>query len=159
MKIGILSDTHLTRVTPELKRLFQTHFTEVDLILHAGDMVDLSVYEFLQSYKVEAVQGNMDAGNLKALLPVKKTFTFGGFKIGLAHGWGPAGGLEDRLRPEFSDIDCLVYGHSHKPANHWSDGILFFNPGSASGIGFFGKSTIGFIHALDSELKGEIIEI
>jgi putative phosphoesterase len=159
MKIGILSDTHLTRVTPELKRLFQTHFAEVDLILHAGDMVDLSVYEFLQSYKVEAVQGNMDAGNLKAVLPVKKTFTFSGFKIGLAHGWGPAGGLEDRLRPEFSDIDCLVYGHSHKPANHWSNGVLFFNPGSASGIGFFGKPTIGFIHIDDAGLKGEIIEI
>lgn len=159
MKIGVLSDTHLTRVTPELKRLFQTHFADVDLILHAGDMVDLPIYEFLKSYKVEAVQGNMDTGNLKAILPVKKTFTFGGFKIGLIHGWGPAGGLEDRLRPEFSDINCLVYGHSHKPANHWSDGVLFFNPGSASGIGFFGKPTVGFIHIDNAGLKGEIIEI
>jgi len=159
MKIGVLSDTHLTRVTPELKRILKTHFTDVDLILHAGDIVDWSVYEFLQSLKVEAVQGNMDAGNLKAFLPVKKTFTFGGFKIGLIHGWGPAGGLEDRVRPEFADIDCLVYGHSHKPANHWSDGVLFFNPGSASGIGFFGKPTIGLIHIDDSGLKGEIVEI
>ena len=159
MKIGVLSDTHLTRVTPELKRLFQTHFADVDLILHAGDMVDLPVYEFLHSLAVEAVQGNMDSGNLKAILPVKKTLTFGDYKIGLIHGWGPAGGLEDRLRPEFSGIDCLVYGHSHKPANHWSDGILFFNPGSASGIGVFGKPTIGFIHIDDSGLKGEIIEI
>jgi putative phosphoesterase len=158
MKIGILSDTHLTRVTTELTRLLQTHFTDVDLILHAGDMVDLSVYEFLQSLKVEAVQGNMDAGNLKAILPKKKTFALGGLKIGLIHGWGPAGGLEDRLRPEFPDIDCLVYGHSHKPANHWSDGILFFNPGAASGIGFFGKPTIGFLHIDDSVLKGEILE-
>lgn len=159
MKIGILSDTHLTRVTPELKRLFKIHFSDVDLIFHAGDMVDLPVYEFLQSYKVEAVQGNMDAGNLKAILPVKKNFTFSGFKIGLIHGWGPAGGLEDRLRPEFNDINCLVYGHSHKPANHWSDGILFFNPGSASRIGFFGKPTIGLIYIDDAGLKGEILEI
>ena len=159
MKIGVLSDTHLTRVTPELKRLLEKHFKDVDLILHAGDMVELPVYEFLKSYKVEAVQGNMDTGNLKAVLPVKKTFTFGRFQIGLIHGWGPAGGLEEKLRPEFSGIHCLVYGHSHKPANHWSDGILFFNPGSASGIGFFGKPTIGFIHIDDLEIKGEILEI
>ena len=159
MKIGIVSDTHLTRVTPQLKRLFKTHFTDADLILHAGDMVDLPVFEFLQSYKVEAVQGNMDAMNLKAILPVKKNFTFNGLKIGLIHGWGPPGGLEDRLRTEFSDLDCLVYGHSHKPANHWVNGVLFFNPGSASGIGFFGKPTIGFIYIDDAGLKGEILEI
>jgi len=159
MKIGVLSDTHLTRLTPEFKLLLKTHFTDVDLILHAGDIVDLPVYEFLHSLAVEAVQGNMDSRNLKAILPVKKIFTLGGFKIGLIHGWGPAGGLEDRLRPEFSGIDCLVYGHSHKPANHWSDGILFFNPGSASGIGFFGKPTIGLIYIDDSGLKGEILEI
>jgi predicted phosphodiesterase len=101
----------------------------------------------------------MDSGNLKAILPIKKIFTFDDFKIGLIHGWGPAGGLEDRLRPEFAGINCLVYGHSHKPANYWSDGVLFFNPGSASRIGFFRKPTIGFIHIDDSGLKGEILEI
>ena len=65
MKIGILSDTHLTRVTPAFKLLVKTHFTDVDLILHAGDMVGLPVYEFLQPLGVEAVRGNMDEGNLK----------------------------------------------------------------------------------------------
>ncbi len=159
MKIGILSDTHLTRVTPAFKLLVKTHFTDVDLILHAGDMVGLPVYEFLQPLGVEAVRGNMDEGNLKAILPDKKTLTFGGVKIGLIHGWGSAHGLEGRILPEFDHIDCLVYGHSHKPANHRSDGVLFFNPGSASGIGFLGKPTIGFIHIDDSEIKGEILEI
>ncbi|MBA4393815.1 MAG: YfcE family phosphodiesterase [Desulfobacca sp.] len=158
MKIGVLSDTHLTRVTPELKKLLETYFKDVDLLLHAGDMVSLQVYEFLQEKKVEAVQGNMDDWNLKDLLPVKKTLSLGGHKIGLIHGWGPAGGLEGRLAPEFSDLDCLVYGHSHRPANHWSEGVLFFNPGSASGIGFSRKPTIGILH-IDSGLKGEILEI
>jgi putative phosphoesterase len=158
MKIGILSDTHLTRVTTELKKVLQIHFQDVDLILHAGDMVSVPVYEFLQEKKVEAVQGNMDDWNLKAILPVKKTLTLEGFTIGLTHGWGPAGGLEDRLAPEFSNIDCLVYGHSHKPANHWSNGVLFFNPGSAAGSSFFRKPTIGILY-LDAGLKGEILEI
>ncbi len=158
MKIGVLSDTHLTSVTPWLKHIVETHFKDVDLILHAGDMVSLPVYEFLQGMAVEAVQGNMDEWNLKGVLPMKKTLSLEGHQIGLIHGWGPAGGLEDRLGPEFSGINCLVYGHSHKPANYWSDGVLFFNPGSASGMGFFRKPTIGIIH-IDSGLKGEILEI
>jgi putative phosphoesterase len=159
MKIGILSDTHLTRVTPAFKLLVKTHFSDVDLILHAGDMVGLPVYNFLQSLPLEAVQGNMDEGNLRGLLPGKKILTFGSIKIGLIHGWGPAHGLEGRLLPEFDQIDCLIYGHSHNPANHWSDEVLFFNPGSASGIGFFGKPTIGFLHINNLDIKGEILEI
>lgn len=158
MKIGILSDTHLNRVTPGLRKILAAHFKDVDLILHAGDMIGLPVYEFLQQREIEAVQGNMDEWNLKSILPAKKTLTLGGFQIGLIHGWGAAHGLEGRLRPEFSNIDCLVYGHSHKPANHWVDGLLFFNPGSASGIGFFRKSTIGILH-IDSDIKGEVVEI
>jgi putative phosphoesterase len=158
MKIGVLSDTHLTRLTPGLKKLLETYFNDVDFLLHAGDMVSLPVYEFLNEKAFEAVQGNMDDWRLKALLPIKKTISLGGYKIGLIHGWGPAGGLEGRLSPEFSNIDCLVYGHSHRPANHWSEGVLFFNPGSASGIGFFGKPTIGILH-IDSGIKGEILEI
>jgi len=158
MKIGIISDTHLTQATKGFKTLLETHLRDVDLILHAGDMVSLSVYEFLQQWPLEAVQGNMDELNLKAVLPFKKTLSLEGHQIGLMHGWGPARGLEDRLGPEFSRIDCLVYGHSHKPANHWSNGVLLFNPGSAAGIGFFGRPTIGILH-LNAGLRGEIIEI
>jgi len=159
MKIGVLSDTHLTGVTPEFKRLVESHFQDVDLILHAGDMVGLPVYDYLKDRPLEAVQGNMDQGNLRGLLPGKKTLTLSGKKIGLIHGWGSGQGLEGRLLPEFDRIDCLVYGHSHNPVNHWSDGVLFFNPGSASGIGFFRKPTIGFLHIDDSGIKGEIVEI
>ena len=158
MKIGVLSDTHLTQVTPGLKHILETTLKDVDLILHAGDMVSLPVYEFLQGRAVEAVQGNMDEWNLKTVLPAKKILSLGGYQIGLIHGWGPAGELEDRIRPEFDRIDCLVYGHSHKPANHRSGGVLFFNPGSASGVGFFRKPTIGILH-INSDLKGEILEI
>ncbi len=159
MKIGVLSDTHLSRVTPELKDLLKSHFKDVDLILHAGDMVGLPVYEFLKSRPVEAVQGNMDQDNLRGLLPGKKILTLGKIKIGLIHGWGSGHGLESRLLPEFDSIDCLVYGHSHTPANHWSEGVLLFNPGSASGIGFFGKPTIGFLHIDATGIRGEIVEI
>ncbi|RPH84391.1 MAG: metallophosphoesterase, partial [Desulfobacteraceae bacterium] len=60
MKIGVLSDTHLTRVTPALEKIVEDHFRDIDLLIHAGDMVGLSVYRFLTALPLEAVQGNMD---------------------------------------------------------------------------------------------------
>lgn len=159
MKIGVLSDTHLRRVTDDFKRLCREHFGDTDLVLHAGDMVALPVYEFLTSFKVEAVQGNMDEGPLVGRLPTQKTFTFGEWKIGLIHGWGSPKGLEDRLRAQFEDLHCLVYGHSHQAVNCRRDGLLFFNPGTATGAGFFGRSTLGFLYLDESGIRGEIKEL
>jgi uncharacterized protein len=158
MKIGVLSDTHLNRVTPWLQELAETHLQGMDLILHAGDMVSLEVYHYLRQWPVQAVQGNMDEKGLRKVLPVKKTLSLGVFQIGLIHGWGSPWGLEDRLQLEFSGIQCLVYGHSHIPANHRSNGILLFNPGSAAKSGFRRKATIGIIH-LNDHLEGEIVEL
>jgi uncharacterized protein len=156
MKIGVLSDTHLTRVTPALEKIVAECFQDVDLLIHAGDMVGLAVYRFLTALPLEAVQGNMDEYPLREELPVKKTLQLEGFRIGVMHGWGSALGLEERIRREFPDADAIVYGHSHLPANHWSGGQFFFNPGSASGSGR--RPTIGVLH-LAARLTGEIIEL
>lgn len=159
MKIGVLSDTHLRKVTADFERLCRDHFSDIDLLLHAGDMVALPVYEFLTSHPLEAVQGNMDEGPLVGRLPRKKTLTLEGWKIGLIHGWGPGKGLEDRLLPEFDALDCLVYGHSHQTANHRRQGVLFFNPGTATGAGFFGRPSIGFLYLDKTGIRGEIKEL
>lgn len=156
MKIGVLSDTHLTRVTPALERIIEEQFRDVDLLLHLGDLVSLSIYRFLQKRPLEAVRGNMDERLLREELPDKRILTFGKFRIGMMHGWGAPAGLEERLRQEFSGVNAIVYGHSHLPANHESGGVLFFNPGSASG--FRHGPSVGRLH-LDAELKGEIIAL
>ena len=158
MKIGVLSDTHLSSITPALNAILDTYFKNVDLILHAGDIVGRPVYEFLQRKGVEAVRGNMDEGELQTLLPIKKTLRVNEYRIGLIHGWGSAVGLENRISPEFSGIDCLVYGHSHTPANHWSEGVLLFNPGSAFRSRFSHKATIGILQ-INTTISGEIIEV
>jgi uncharacterized protein len=155
MKIGVLSDTHLTRVTPALERILEETFRDADLLIHAGDMVSLAVYRFLQHRPIEAVQGNMDDPALREELPEKRILSLGNFRIGLMHGWGSPLGLEERLRREFSGVNAVIYGHSHLPANHWSEGILFFNPGSVSG--YRGKPSVGILH-LAADLRGEIIE-
>jgi putative phosphoesterase len=156
MKIGVLSDTHLTRVTPALERIVEEQVREVDLLIHAGDIVSLPVYRFLQQRPIEAVQGNMDELALRRELPEKKNLTLENFKIGLMHGWGSPIGLEERLKREFPGVDVIIYGHSHLPAHHWSGGIFFFNPGSVSG--YRGKPSIGILH-LAADIRGEIIEL
>ncbi|NIY15820.1 MAG: hypothetical protein GWM98_13445, partial [Nitrospinaceae bacterium] len=79
-----------------------------------------------------AVRGNMDP--FVQGVPVKRVIEFAGHRIGLIHGWGPPEGLENRLLKEFcgENLDALVYGHSHYPANHECNGMLFFNPGSVT---------------------------
>jgi putative phosphoesterase len=156
MKIGVLSDTHLTEVTPAFEKIIEEYFQEVDLLIHAGDMVGLAVYRFLSAFPLEAVQGNMDELPLREELPLKKTLTLGAFKIGLVHGWGSPLGLEERIHREFPEVNAIIYGHSHLPVNHWQNGQLFFNPGSTSGYGH--RPTIGYLH-LTSELTGEIIHV
>lgn len=145
MKIGVLSDTHLRAPAPELLRLAEVHFRDVDLILHAGDLVEMSVLDAFSPRRVEAVAGNMDSTATKSFLPFKRIVRAGCFRIGLIHGWGSPAGIEERIRPEFSDIDCLVYGHTHRSANHIVAGVLFFNPGSATEKVYTAQNTVGIL--------------
>ena len=61
MKVGVISDTHVPAIVPSLPPAVFDIFKGVDLILHAGDIVDLSVLDELRAIApVEAVAGNMD---------------------------------------------------------------------------------------------------
>jgi uncharacterized protein len=145
MKIGVLSDTHLRTPSSQLWRIAQVHFRDVDLILHAGDTVEPCIFDVFFPRRVEAVAGNMDSFALKSQLPIKKVVEAGPFRIGLIHGWGSPTGIEERIRPEFTAIDCVVYGHTHRPANHIVGGVLFFNPGSATEKTFTTQNTVGIL--------------
>ena len=46
MKIGVLSDTHLTKVTEEFSSILGALFRDVEIIIHAGDIVSREVYEY-----------------------------------------------------------------------------------------------------------------
>jgi len=158
IKIGVLSDTHLHNVTDELQRIKARYFSDVDYILHAGDIVSLEITEYLDDGNFFGVHGNMDPYGVRELLPEKRVLKFGPFRFGLIHGWGAKAGLEDRISHEFKDVDAIVYGHSHSPANHVKDGILFFNPGTAIGYSSSGPHTVGVLE-IDKDIKGTIIDI
>ncbi len=161
VRIGVLSDTHLADTGESacfLKTLYEDVFAPVDMILHAGDLVAPELLSVFTDCPVYAVRGNMDPSSPD--MPVKRVISVGGFRIGMMHGWGPPGGLVERLLDEFGDIpiDCLVYGHSHRPHCETHDGILLFNPGSATDRREMSFHSVGLLE-LDSEINGSIIPL
>jgi putative phosphoesterase len=151
MRIAVLADTHVNKLEYLPKKIIDALST-VDLIIHAGDFTDVQLLkELTQLKEVKAVHGNMDSGELKAMLPVKELVETENKRIGITHGSGAPWGIEERVRKMFESdrIDIIVYGHSHRPQNKVINDILFFNPGKAADS--FGILTI------DGETEGEII--
>ena len=159
MKIGVIADTHLYRPSQALRRLVPEVFADVSIILHAGDLTRLEVLEAFSDKKIVAVYGNMDRYDVVKKLPDKDILETGGFRIGLIHGWGAPWGIEDRIRDSFNDVHAIVYGHTHKPANHIKDGILFFNPGAFSGTFLMGRNRSVGILTISDAMKGSIINL
>ena len=158
MKIGVISDTHLREPYPEFKRWIEDRFKDVETILHLGDFVDGRIAEYLSSQKeLIAVCGNMDSIDIRRAFPQKKVIERKGFKIGLIHGGGSPFGIESRIREEFDEVDAIVYGHTHTPANHQVKNIFFFNPGSPT-RSFNHQATLGILH-IEEKIEGEIITL
>ena len=130
--INTLNLSNLTAITGEIKKARSKY-----LIRAIGE--------------VKAVAGNMDSILLKTRLPQKELFEVAGKTVGLTHGRGGPRGMADRMRDMFTDVDLIIYGHSHEPWNETNRGTLMFNPGR--GRGSFGLITI------EDEIKAEIISI
>jgi putative phosphoesterase len=151
MRIGVLSDTHI-HLAEEIPARVVSAFSNVDLIVHAGDFVGSKVLEGLKRLgEVKAVHGNLDSMELRSLLPDKHIFLAGGKKVGITHGWGGPEGIENRVKELLGGVDIIIYGHSHRAKIEQIDKILFFNPGP--GLMSFGILTI------DGDVKGEIVRI
>jgi putative phosphoesterase len=158
MKIGVISDTHLQEVTSGLIRIYEEHFSDVDMILHAGDLVSMDIVDFLSQKPLHVVQGNMDGRGIRDRFAEKEVIQVNGFRLGLIHGWGSPFGIEKRIRPEFGKVHAIIYGHSHRSANHIRGGVLFFNPGTASGFAVSGSHSVGILHIAE-DIEGTIIGV
>ena len=154
--IGVVSDTHLRGVTKRFKEIYDKYLSDKDLILHAGDIVSTEVVDFLSTNSFQGVYGNMDPVEVKKHLDAKKIIELDSYRIGLIHGWGASAGLEDRIWTEFKNVDVIVYGHTHHAANHMREGVLIFNPGTATGYSSSGIHSIGVLE-LGHTISGEII--
>jgi hypothetical protein len=158
MKIGVISDTHLSGYHQGLAEAIEKHFQDVDLVLHAGDVVEPQALEVFAGRTVVLVAGNMDSPAIRDAAPVKRIIPAGKFTLGLIHGWGAPHGIEDRLIREFDVIDALVYGHTHRASSRIKNGVLFFNPGSASDRRFAPYTSVGILE-IDRQIKPSIIQL
>lgn len=163
MKIGVISDTHIPRQAKEIPQVVFNYFKGVELILHAGDLTNLSVLDVLRQItpNVEAVIGNMDPSENQSVLPVKKLINAGGLKIGLIHGWGPPIGMRNRIKNEFNidKPDIIVFGHTHQPEKIKINNILFLNPGSPTDRMFTSINSIALLTIENGIVDAEIIII
>jgi len=156
MKIGVISDTHLNTFDDRLEKIVEDHFHDVDLVLHAGDIVDLELLDVFKGGEVYAVSGNMDHASVREIFPEKRIVEVEGRRIGLIHGWGSPHGLEEKILREFEDVECIVYGHTHRAVNEIKDGVLLFNPGSPTDRRFAKHNSVGILD-IGKEIVGTII--
>jgi uncharacterized protein len=158
-RIGVLSDTHLSRHEKLVDEIIENHLSSVDIFIHAGDMVCLPVLHSLYATgkPVYAVSGNMDPAEVKGRYPAKKIIDVEGIRIGIIHGWGSPNTIRQRIIEEFSDVGAIVYGHTHKPFCSFEAGILFFNPGSPTDSRFTKEGSVGIIEIDSNIMRGEII--
>lgn len=162
MKIIVISDTHIPERAAELPKKLIDELKTSDMVIHAGDFVDINVLETLKKYcpNVKAVQGNMDQEKVKMTLPEKEVFMAGKYKIGLAHGWGNPSKLIETLTTAFEDIpvDIIIFGHSHYSVNEKINGILYFNPGSPTDKIFAPYNSYGIIE-INDKIEAKIVKL
>jgi putative phosphoesterase len=128
MKIGVISDTHGL-----FDEAILPYFTNVEHILHAGDIGCRGIIERLQRIApVTVVSGNVD-GFEESGFPRESTIDVGGRRIALCHRLYERGAMttEGRAFLERVQPDVCVFGHTHQPIATWWNDTLLFNPGSA----------------------------
>lgn len=148
--IGVISDTHGL-----LRNEARGRLQGCDLILHAGDVGGLSVLEELRQIgRVVAVRGNMDKGRGTSELEEIEYVDVEGRRVCVIHDI-------DRLDvdPAAAGIHVVVYGHSHKPAVDWEDGVLYLNPGSAGPRRFHLPICMALLWIDSEAIRAELVDL
>ena len=161
MKVAVLADTHIPKAATDLPRQVYNELQNSDMILLAGDIVELWVIDKLKVFAdVKAVRGNMDSTEVCGSLPEKEIIKIGKFKIGMIHGQGAHSELVNFVENSFKNdsVDVIIFGHSHEAMNIHKNGILFFNPGSPTDKKFCTENSYGILEINDS-IAGTIKKI
>ena len=161
MQIAVISDTHMPRGSRRLPAACVERLREADLIVHAGDLMHLSVLRELEACgPVVAVYGNADDAEVRAALPAEASVDAGGVTIAVVHDAGAAKGRLARLRRRFPDADAVVFGHSHIPLHGQdADGFQIFNPGSPTERRRAPRNTMGIATVAGCRVRFELIAV
>ena len=120
-RIAVISDTH-NMLRPEVVEVIKT----CDAVLHGGDISGPETLDKIRracgnSGNFYVVRGNNDR-DWAADLPYELEVQLYGRKFFMTH--------KKKDIPADVDADVVIYGHSHKYAQTYVDGILYLNPGS-----------------------------
>ena len=117
-RVIVLSDTH-GLLRPEVLE----YLSRADVIIHGGDINTQAIVDKLREYgPLYIVRGNNDKEWAEGL-PHSLTFAVEGVRFFLIHN-------KKDIPADLSDVDVVVYGHSHKYACGERGGLLWVNPGS-----------------------------
>ena len=140
--IAVLSDSHGL-----LRREVVAEIQDCTHILHAGDIVRETDLDELRLYgRIYAVRGNNDLwqDGLRDLAGVLR-FEIGGVRFLMVHDrWDVPRDLEG--------VQAVIYGHSHRYSEEWTDGRLWLNPGSCGRTRFGGAVTIAKIRVRNGKI-------
>jgi putative phosphoesterase len=129
----LLADTHVPRRARDLPAPVWAAVEAADVVLHAGDWVDVGLLDALEARarRVVGCWGNNDGPDLRARLPEVARATLGGLRFAVVHETGQRAAREARCEAAYPDVDVLVFGHSHIPWDTTTPrGLRLLNPGS-----------------------------
>ncbi|WP_248925646.1 metallophosphoesterase family protein [Paenibacillus hamazuiensis] len=156
MRIGVVSDTHLSPRADRLPQALVDGLQGVELILHAGDWTSPHIADLLgEIAPVDGVAGNNDGSDIIARFRMKKLLTLGSHLVGIVHGHiGSRSTLDNAIEAFRGDgPDVIIFGHSHIPYIGKHQGALLFNPGSPTDKRFQPKYSYGILELGQGEAK------
>lgn len=161
MRLGLVGDTHRTsRTQRPLPVDLLLGLEGCDLICHTGDVNARWVLDELATIApLRAVVGNNDEDALAEELELEHFFEIGDFTMGVMHGHHPKLTARqhtyDRMR---GVVDCVIYGHSHRPEIEERNGLLMINPGSPTQKRYAPHSTFAIL-TVDATLQAQLINL
>ncbi|WP_229054404.1 metallophosphoesterase [Aeromicrobium sp. Leaf350] len=136
-RLLLIADTHLPKRAKVLPQQVWDEVDAADVVLHAGDWVDVALLDELEARarRLVGVYGNNDHGVLRERLPEVARAEIDGIRFAVVHETGSSRGREQRCAEAYPDADVLVFGHSHIPWDtvaELPDGapLRLLNPGS-----------------------------
>ena len=142
MRLGIISDTH-GLLRPEVFEIF----SEVDRIIHAGDIGPPELLTELEAIApVTAVYGNTDDVELRARLPEVLQTRIEGLDFVITHGDQFGSPTPELLYEAYPEAEVIIFGHTHKPLLVTLDVVVtVMNPGGAGQRRFKLPPTVGIM--------------
>ena len=133
MHLLLLADTHVPRRARDLPATVWDAVDAADVVVHAGDWVDVSLLDALEerAARLVACYGNNDGPELRRRLPEVARVELEGVRMAVVHETGSSAGRDARMAAAYGDTDLLVFGHSHIPWDTTAgNGLRLLNPGS-----------------------------